>query len=473
MSDATATSSGWLPKIENASSRGDRLGFVVCWSQSEPDRLGEIILAPMGERLAVLGRGGPRPDDGAERLRLFRHRANTLSERPPLEASGISRKQLLVKNTGNSLDVERVGKLPVRVNGRVVEKASVKPGDRVFLEHQLLLLCVERTPEDLAMRGEEPVFGFGLPDPHGIVGESPRTWQLREQVEFYSRRAGHVLVLGPSGSGKELTARALHALSVRIKAPFIARNAATLPSGILDAELFGNARNYPNPGMRERVGLVGEADGGTLFLDELGELPEELQAHLLRLLDDGEYHRLGEERSRRVDLRFIGATNRDEGSLKHDLVARFKLRITVPGLNERREDIPLLIRSILRKIGREDVGMKERFFDKDEPRISPDLVDALVSHLYTTHVRELESLLLLAMAGSREHFVTLTPAVSERVNIVLGTVAPPTKEEIEAALERCGGSVSKAWKDLGLSSRDALNRLIKKHGIIVKRGDKE
>ena len=139
------------------------------------------------------------------------------------------------------------------------------------------------------------------------------------------------LLLGESGTGKELAARAVHQLSQRGRQQFVARNAATLPAGLIDAELFGNAKNYPNPGMPERRGLIGEADGGSLFLDEIGELPVELQAHLLRVLDgDGEYQRLGEGVARRSNFRLIAATNRDPSTLKHDLAARFTARIELP-----------------------------------------------------------------------------------------------------------------------------------------------
>src|SRR5690348_15490748 len=132
-----------------------------------------------------------------------------------------------------------------------------------------------------------------------------------------ARRPGHVLLTGASGTGKELAARAIHALSKRSGQRLVARNAATLPESLIDAELFGNAKNYPNPGMAERAGLVGQADGSTLFLDEIAELPSSSQAHLLRVLDDGEYHRLGDGLARRSDFRLVAATNRDVSSLKH------------------------------------------------------------------------------------------------------------------------------------------------------------
>src|SRR5262249_14365097 len=176
----------------------------------------------------------------------------------------------------------------------------------------------------------------------------------------------NVLIHGPSGTGKELAARAVHALSRRAKRPLVARNAATLPPGLVDAELFGNVKNYPNPGTPERPGLIAQADGGTLFLDEIGELPWDLQAHLLRVLDaGGESHRLGEATARRASIRLVAATNRAPGELKHDLLARLTLRLVMPELAARPEDIPLLVRHLLRRAAEQSPDIGRRFLSPD------------------------------------------------------------------------------------------------------------
>lgn len=141
-----------------------------------------------------------------------------------------------------------------------------------------------------------------------------------------------MLITGESGTEKELAAGAIHARSRRGKNVLVAHNAATFPAGLIDAELFGNPKHYPNTGMPERPGLVGEADGGVLFLDEIGELPLEMRARLLRLLDaGGEYRRLGEAKGRRSDFRLVATTNRDASMLKHDLLSRLKVRVALPG----------------------------------------------------------------------------------------------------------------------------------------------
>jgi len=233
---------------------------------------------------------------------------------------------------------------------------------------------------------------FGEPDLHGIVGESPAAWRLRDRIAWAAASREHTLILGPSGSGKELAARAIHASSARARGPFIARNAATIPPSLFDAELFGNVKGYPGPGVPERPGLVGAAQGGTLFLDELGELPETSQSHLLRLLDEGgEYHPLGASSAKRSNLRVLGATNRDPACLKHDLAARLIGRLTVPGLDERRDDIPLLVRHLLRR------ATESPESGSTEPAVGAGLIETLLHHPYTTHLRELHALLWKAL----------------------------------------------------------------------------
>ena len=220
-----------------------------------------------------------------------------LAPAEPLVGLPLSRRQLTVRPNGANLVVERVGRCALLVNGLPAERAAVVPGDTILLRGQLLLFCTRRVPSiPKTVYFLDASFGpFGEPDRVGILGEAPGTWQMREQVAFAANAGKHVLLHGESGTGKELAARAVHTLSPRSGRAFVSRNAATLPSGLIDAELFGNAKNYPNPGMVERAGLIGQADGGTLFLDEIAEIPLEQYAHLLRVLDsDGEYQRLGE-----------------------------------------------------------------------------------------------------------------------------------------------------------------------------------
>lgn len=389
--------------------------LVVLWCRDEPARVGEVLLVrPGGPR--VFGRGDASAD--SRRVGLVRQRPGAVTPGGPLRCPRVSREQLELRaSPSGELTISSIGRTPLLHNGAEVERASPVPGDIVELKNELLFFC-SRRPVDLPKIQavyKEPPTAFGEPDASGILGESPLVWTLRARIAAAARLGTHVLVRGPSGSGKELVARAIHRLSSRGQRPLVARNAATIPEGLVDAELFGNLRNYPNPGMPDRPGLVGEADGSTFFLDELGELPAALQARLLRLLDSGEYQRLGESTSRRTDLRLIAATNRPLDAIKHDVLARFSIRLEVPDLNARREDIPLLAAHLLRRHALSNPDIGARFFPDGDttspPHLSPALLVALTRHTYTTHVRELDSFLLEAVRESTGKYVDLKPGV--------------------------------------------------------------
>jgi DNA-binding NtrC family response regulator len=390
--------------------------LIVIWSRQEPDRLGEALLLPSNDPGPwIFGRGS-----GGEqrRISLVRQRPGAIEQVGPLACPRISRMQLrLSVGAGGGVSVENLGACPLVHGGREVARAEVAPGEVLELSNELLFLCVRREPIPPASSSnlELPLHTFGEADASGMVGESAAMGELRQRIAAAAPHPAHVLILGESGSGKELVARAIHARSSRGKRPLVARNAATIPEGLADAELFGNVRNYPNPGMPERPGLIGEAHQSTLFLDEFAELPPRLQAHLLRVMDEGEYQRLGESTPRRADLRIVTATNRPTSAIKHDVLARLQIHLVVPDLNARREDIPLLARSLLRRRAAADRRIAERFFPEGDPestpRISPGLMAALVQHRYTTHVRELDALLLGAALGSRGKYVELGAAM--------------------------------------------------------------
>lgn len=453
---------GW--EASSTDSAADEVwALVIAWSAEGLERLGEVALFG-GAGPFVLGRG---PEGDGVRVTFVRQRPGEQPAASPIEAKGISRDQVRF-TPDDGLVATNVGRCKMFVNGEPQDEATLGEGDTLLLHNQLLLVC-ERRPARLAPLRSLPsdaVPAFGAADRFGIVGESSVIWGLRERAATVANTPEHVLVLGDSGAGKELAARLIHALSR--EGPFTARNAATIPDALVDAELFGNAKNYPNPGMAERAGLVGEADGGTLMLDEVAELPERSQASLLRVLDGGgEYHRLGDSSQRRSSFRFVGATNRSKEELKHDLLARLTSRILVPGLTDRRADIPLIARHLLAARCRETPAYAERF-GGEQLRVAPQLMERLVRHPYTHHVRELSRLVSTALATSPGNFVALT----EEVEAELG--APPTPvtrdvepsaEDIQSALDVAKGSRAKAAKALGLSSRFVLYRLMKRHGL--------
>lgn len=460
--------------------------LVVLWSRDEPERVGEVVPLPGGFPGAevLIGRAPPA-DDGVPRLGWLRQRPGQSEPTGPLRSPTISREQLrFTADEHGALTVENVGRGDLLHQGRKVARARLAHGDLLELRDRLLMMCARRPPVLPLDAAAEmpPAHPFGEADAQGIVGESPAAWALRQRIAFVARRHPHVLIHGESGSGKELVAGAIHRLSDRGRRPLISRNAATIPDSLADAELFGNARNYPNPGTPERPGLIGAADGSTLFLDEFAELPEALQARLLRVLDAGEYHRLGETTARRADFRLVAATNRPDDYLKHDVRARLKLRVDVPGLDARREDVPLIARHLLRRILEQDAPLRARLCGEDGlPRMTPALVAALVRHDYTTHVRELEALLWQALAQTPGEVLDVwadfpageraTSAPERPANAPAAEAVDPatlTPEEIQACLDRHDGRQEPAWRELGLSSRHVLTRLVRKYGLRVR-----
>lgn len=477
-SDTTLTD---VPSGERPLRSARVLGLAIAHDRAEPQRVGEVAVLATGD-VHVLGRGPTQTDDAGPRLRFLRdrpvaHGRTSRSQAPWLANDRLSRSQLRARADGGALRVEKSGRLSLLVGGEPVDGALIRPGQTLSLGDEMVLLVVEREldPEPLAYVGEAwPAFPFGEADAYGLVGESPAAWSLRDRIAFVAPRAIHVLLEGESGAGKEIAARAIHGLSPRAGRTMVSRNAATLPAALIDAELFGHARNYPQAGMPERSGLVGEADGSTLFLDEIAELPGELQAHLLRLLDDGEYQRLGEAMVRRSDMRLLAATNRPRDALKHDLVARLKVSVTVPGLGERLEDVPLLARHVLLRAARTDPDVR-RFVrgqgGASRVELEPRLVERLLRHRWSLHVRELESLLWTSVAGSRGDVLRCTDEVEGRLDLAVASPQPGvdptslTAEQVRDALEKAGGNQSRAFRDLGLRSRDQLYRLMKKLGV--------
>jgi len=452
--------------------------LVLVWSSTEPRRVGEVLVPREDGEPSVFGRGAADAGADEPRAALLRQRPADNTSAAPMDNPFLSRRHLAIRSEDGGVAVENLGKRPLLHDGvEADDEPVVRPGGTVEIQGQAIFLCASRPRVFLpaSQLPHEAWPDFGEADEHGFVGESPAAWLLRDQCALVGSLSPHVLLLGESGSGKELAAQAIHARSTRRGKKLVARNAATFPPGLVDAELFGNVANYPNPGMPERAGVIGEADGGTLFLDEIAEMPLDVQSHLLRVLDEaGEYARLGESRRRQADLRVIAATNRGIGSLKHDLAARLGLRLSLPSLNERREDVPLLARHLLRRRARRDAAIGARFFASwdgrtGEPRIAPALMRALVGHRYTTNVRELDALLLRAVVESRGSALDLSdgvaaeivPARAPRPSVAKGLGA----EEIRAALAKHGGVREKAWRELGLPNRYVLKRLMKKHGI--------
>ncbi len=252
-----------------------------------------------------------------------------------------------------------------------------------------------REVEQLRSRLEhEKQFLEGEPRPRlhfeEIIGESPALHQVLDQVAIVSASDATVLILGETGTGKGLIARAIHRTSKRKERSFVTLNCAAIPTGLLESELFGHEKGAFTGAVSQKIGRLELADQGTLFLDEIGEIPLELQPKLLRVLQDHEFERLGGTRTMKVDLRLVAATNRDlvqsvaEKEFRSDLFYRVNVfPIRLPALRERREDIPLLVRYFVQKFA--------RAMDRGIETVPSETMNTLVNWHWPGNVRELEN----------------------------------------------------------------------------------
>jgi two-component system, NtrC family, response regulator HydG len=460
------------PKAGQVAADGENPGLIVLFSSEGWDHVGSWLPIPRSEQKPrIIGRGVAQSDDEYLRLRPMRQRPGVSELLAAFENRSLSRVQLLVKQTGpDTLRVNNTGRCRLSVNGADASEAELRAGDVIELGSQLVLLCASR-PAKLPGPPAGSDHAFGRADPRGFVGESGASWRVRTWIASVAPRAGHAIVFGATGTGKELVANALHALSKRT-GTIVSRNAATLPETLVDAELFGNLRDYPNPGMPDRKGLIGAADGGTLFLDEFAELPAHAQAHVLRALDHGEYQRLGESNVRRSKFRLIAATNRPESAVREDVLARFDFRLTLPELSERREDIPFIARHLFTAMADEAPELCARYSTSDgSPKLSPNLLMRLVRHPFSHNVRELRRILWSSLHEAEGEWLEWPRDISEGSGTPDATApsASPEVGEIRRVLGENAGSIEASWRALGLSSRYALMRLLKKHRIVLKK----
>jgi len=364
---------------------------------------------------------------------------------------------------------ERIeGAVPIRYAGETVGALAVRwtladPPDPARAD---MLLTMTATAAATAVTGalarRRAAAGTGLAE---ILGVSRAMAEVREAVERASAAPFPVLVEGESGSGKELIARALHRRSGRRDRPFCALNCAALPDDLVDAELFGHSRGAFTGAVAERQGVFEESHLGMLFLDEVGELSPRAQAKVLRTLQDGDVRRVGENTSRRVDVRLVAATNRDlrqevaAGRFRLDLLYRLDvIRITVPPLRERRDDIPLLAEHFWHTAA-ERVGSRAA--------LSAQTIAVLTRHDWPGNVRELQNVLAsLAVRAAKRGLVppsALPPAFGAAAvpsSWRLGEARRSFEERfIRAALARSGGHRGRAAEELGLS-RQGLAKLM-------------
>ena len=263
----------------------------------------------------------------------------------------------------------------------------------------------------------------------GMIGESPAMQAVFLDIHKVAPTTASVLILGESGTGKELVARAIHSHSPRRDAPFVTVNCAAIPENLVESELFGHVKGAYTGAEQARAGLIQSADGGTLFLDEIAELPLSIQARLLRVLQDGELRRVGSEKTLRVDVRILAATNRDlqqmvdAGDFRGDLFFRLHVvELRLPPLRERGDDLLLLANHLLRKTcGR---------LNRPCMQFSPEAIESLRTYHWPGNVRELENAIERAAILSDDEQVT-----TAALGIPNACSVPPREADDSLSLE--------------------------------------
>jgi two-component system response regulator HydG len=314
----------------------------------------------------------------------------------------------------------------------------------------------------------------------GVVGRSQSMRDMATLVQRFALSDATVVLLGETGTGKELVARAIHALSPRAERRFVAVNCAAIPAELLESELFGYARGSFTGAARDRAGLFEEADKGTLFLDEIAEMRLSLQAKLTRALEERAVRRIGESRERPVDVRLIAATHRDveamvqSGAFRDDLWYRLNVAsVHIPPLRDRREDIELLSLHFLRESAA--IAPNRRIVG-----FSPPALDVLTAYDWPGNVRQLRAAIERAcLVASRERIEAgdLPPEVTGSIgahNTDLASMpwseaietarAEVARQYLEAVLKRHGGRVAEAAAHAGVE-RESFYRLMRRYGV--------
>jgi len=338
-----------------------------------------------------------------------------------------------------------------------------------------VILTLRKAEERLRLRRENDRLRDELATvspPSGIVSVSASMEQVLKMVRQVAVSSSPVLITGETGTGKELVARALHNEGERKDRPFIAVNCSAISASLMESELFGHVKGAFTGADRDRPGLFGAADGGTLFLDEIGELPLELQPKLLRVLQEGEIRRVGESRSRRVDVRVLTATARDlrdevaRGRFRDDLYFRMAVvEIRIPPLRQRMEDLPFLVEHFVARI-----AARER---RPPPIFTSAAIDLLQGYRWPGNVRELENFIektLIFCRGEMIDGAELPWEVrrenrAEPSSLSLKQAALRLEREyIVKALAATGGNRTHAARLLEISLRALLYK-VKEYGI--------
>jgi DNA-binding NtrC family response regulator len=325
--------------------------------------------------------------------------------------------------------------------------------------HRALQTAARLEAENRLLRAE------GRPE---FIATSPSMQPVLDTIARVGPSDANVLITGEHGTGKEVVAQTLHALSGRASRPLVAVNTGAIPDGVFESELFGHVKGAFTDARMDRIGRFELADGGTIFLDEIGNVPMRQQAKLLRVLESGEIERVGSSRSRKVNVRVLSATNTDlptacaSGQFREDLLFRLNtVEIHVPALRERREDIPVLAAHFLTRYATRYRRAVQNF--------DPAAIQALKQYSWPGNVRELEHTIERAVLMCRTEEIqpadlSLTTQRAQAPNLEDLSLEAVEAVLVRKALQRFQGNVSQAAEALGLS-RGALYRRMEKYGV--------
>ncbi len=359
--------------------------------------------------------------------------------------------------------------------------AATKAGAYDFIEKPIpkekLLISIRNALRSRVLQKENMELRQRLAGREKMVGESQALREVLEQIARVAPTSGRVLITGESGTGKELIARAIHENSSRSEGPFVKVNCAAIPEELIESELFGSVKGAYTGAVETRPGKFSLADGGTIFLDEVGDMSLKVQAKVLRVLQDGEFEKVGGQKTEKVDVRVIAATNKDlqkevaAGRFREDLFFRLNVvPIVSPPLRRRREDIPLLVDHFVESYCREN-GCRRK-------RIAPEAMEKLRRYDWPGNIRELKNVIerLMIMCGSDVIRETDLPAPIQSpsspiaVRMESAITLREAREAVErevivAALRRTGWNVSRAARELDID-RTNLHKKIRYYRLV-------
>ena len=302
----------------------------------------------------------------------------------------------------------------------------------------------------------------------GIIAKSPMMLKIFELIKTIAPTTATVLIIGETGTGKEVIARAIHHQSQRRNKPFIATSCAALPESLLESELFGHEKGSFTGAVERKKGKFEAADKGTLFLDEIGEINANTQVHLLRALEEKKITRVGGNEEIKADVRVISATNRNlrtmvkQGNFREDLYYRLNVvTIDLPLLKDRKEDILPLAEHFLKKYAEEN--------NKSIKKFSPEVVKFMLNYLWPGNVRELENMIERGVILSKRNSITLDELPHDIIHptpVEGKTIESVERNHIIRVLEETKGNISKAAKILGIRRMTLYNKL-KKYNYVV------